>query len=341
MILRPTDCYACFSMLFIRPSREGFADLSTCCTHIDKKVNRLVTAGNLARSWNHSRFQHQRALVHNNNWSFCYGNRCMPFRMFPDFDRLQKSPVISDALKNHRTELSYLPKVLWIITSYDCNNNCSFCYQRRENNSRRMYTLRPNIVSEIKSDLIPQAKKVVFTGGEPLMNDVGLIQFITKQYPSVELGIGTNGVLLHEYGIERIIEEKIHLTISVYGFEKSLYNKITRSTNYDLFIKNINDLLDKDYGENITLDYMVCDKETLAKLPEFLRFLRFNPSLSAIIRDDHWGGPKFQRGLMSICNNGFADILDRINIYVRGQNIFERFLNKVYGKIYDFKTRTI
>jgi sulfatase maturation enzyme AslB (radical SAM superfamily) len=337
-INHPNNCFSCFAMLYIRPTKQGFADISTCCTHIDKKSNRLIIPEGISRAWNHRVFLRQRKLVLNNNWSFCYGNKCMPFRIYPDFERICLDKDIQNALGKGLFYLSYLPKALWITTSYACNNNCPFCYQKMVQADREQFKLNHRIILELKRELIPQAKQIVFTGGEPLLNDIGLIRFVAGNYPQIKLGIGTNGILLNRYGIEQIVKDKIHLTISVYGFEEKLYNRLTRSNNYKIFMNNLNQLIKKGYGQSITLDYMVYDKETLANLSKFLEFIRKNPNLSAIVRDNHWGDTRYQNLILEICNNNFSDILNRVKLYMRGEKKINRFFNKVYSRIYDLKT---
>jgi pyruvate-formate lyase-activating enzyme len=294
-IEQPTNCYACFALLYIRPTREGFADLSTCCTNVEKKANRVTVRSGIASAWNHPNFLRQRALVNAGDWSFCRGHKCMPFRLYPDFEALCNEPEVLRSREAHRCELSYLPRAVWMITSYACNNACPFCYQKNESALRADFTLQPALVSEIRERLIPQAKYVAITGGEPFLNDADLIAYIAEKHPGITLGIGTNGALLHRYGIDRLVRQGIRLTISVYGFEEAVYNTLTRSNNYRLFRANLDALLKKDYAARIRLDYIVMNAATMQNLRLFVittgRGLNFNRrSASCVGRNSRISG---------------------------------------------------
>lgn len=339
MIEKPQDCFACFYMLFIRPTKRGDLDVSTCCTHIDKNANHCVVSSEVNQMWNASAFQYQRTLALRNDWSYCYGNKCMPYRLYPDFNRHGQVDDVQKAITERNTVLSYKPKIVWLTTSYACNNACRFCYQKQCGQRRNEYTIRQELIDEIKQEFIPYATEIILTGGEPLMNDIEMIDYIISKYPNIMLNIGTNGVLLDEFGIEKIMSHQIHLTISVYGFEESTYNKLTQSNHYVRFRSNIDQLLNSHYEDQIILDYIVLNEETWENLSDFFLFLRKYPLLNAIVRDDHWQGVGYQEKIVRLLEGEFQDVRQRVKLYFRGEKRMVRFFSKCYNKFYDMKVK--
>jgi len=330
----PTDCYACYYMMYIFPTECRQAKVSTCCTNIEKKTNYVITPKDIKKTWNSRNFKHQRYLTSQSNWSYCWGHKCMPFRMYPQFNDWKELKDVQKAILSKETTLDYLPKAIWIIPSFECNHFCSFCYQKDVRKNRKAYALSDDLCMEVIKELAPHAKFVAFSGGEPFFTSAHLINHMLDYCPDVQVGVGTNGTLLHKFGLERIIANNMHLTISVYSMEEKTYNQMTGTSNYNYFNDNLMALLAMNYGHNIRLDYMVRDTASLKNMTFFLDFLREHPTLSGIIRDDHWSDARYQKQINTVIAS-YPDLAQRLKLYFRGIHPMMRNLTKLSNVICD------
>ena len=146
------------------------------------------------------------------------------------------------------------------ITDY-CNMRCVYCYGNH-GNYYRTDSLK-NMNYAIASKSIDVALKlyndlrVVFFGGEPLIN-YPLIEQIVKTYKGrVRFCIITNGVLLDERRIRFLGENDFAITVSFEGsFRAQKYRKgINDEDTYEKVISNLRklDLMDYKYSIRMTL----------------------------------------------------------------------------------------
>ena len=92
--------------------------------------------------------------------------------------------------------------VCWDVTSR-CNENCRFCYRNTED---KELTLKENI-KILKNWVDAGAKKITFTGGEPLLykNLFQLASFGKKYSRKLKLSLTTNALLLINWDKEKNI----------------------------------------------------------------------------------------------------------------------------------------
>lgn len=107
---------------------------------------------------------------------------------------------------------------LTLITTYDCNMMCPYCFEENNNNLTYMdITTAKKIIDRVESKIVNdkvEKLNIVFTGGEPLMN-FGIIEYfllllkkLLAKYNKViySTSIITNGTLLNDYIIKSLKE---------------------------------------------------------------------------------------------------------------------------------------
>ncbi|MCK9568090.1 TIGR04084 family radical SAM/SPASM domain-containing protein [Candidatus Pacearchaeota archaeon] len=141
-----------------------------------------------------------------------------------------------------------------IILSEACNSRCRYCYEKSQKEfggelDKKFHfdfsapchsELNVNILKKfIKKDKSP---KIIFYGGEPLLNQEKMIE-IMKQLPDMRYFIQTNGKLLNELP-KQYVQKFSKILISIDGDkERTDFNR--GKGTYDLVIKNI-DLIRKN-----------------------------------------------------------------------------------------------
>ena len=93
-------------------------------------------------------------------------------------------------------------RYVFILTNL-CNLACSFCFQERKKRPDRMST--DNWLDVI--DQIPSNSRITLTGGEPLVFK-NFDKIFKKANEIAETNIVTNGLLLDDVNIERLLEQE-------------------------------------------------------------------------------------------------------------------------------------
>jgi putative peptide-modifying radical SAM enzyme len=135
-----------------------------------------------------------------------------------------------------------------IILSEACNSRCRYCYEKSERefgkeldkkfhfdfSSPCMSDINVNVLKKfIKKDKSP---RIIFYGGEPLMNIEKMIE-IMKQLPDVKYFMQTNGKLLNKIPKE-FMHKFSRILVSIDGDkERTDFNR--GKGTYDLVMKNI------------------------------------------------------------------------------------------------------
>lgn len=133
-----------------------------------------------------------------------------------------------DILEGH---LDYmLIPALRIIMTNECNGKCFFCH--REGNILCKTNYHRMDLETISKKIIPAIhnigiKKVVFTGGEPTMNEdlPEAIRLVKTACQDLQVGVTTNG-----YHIEKLFDVKDYIdriTISISSLNKEVYMHYT------------------------------------------------------------------------------------------------------------------
>ena len=125
--------------------------------------------------------------------------------------------------------------ITWSITS-NCNLRCKHCFR----SEYECNELDQNAIDRF-TDLFIEKKvnRIILTGGEPLTNK-NLFYIVSKLCGKIKIGIATNGVLLNEEIITRLVEYKVKdFQISLDGATE-YYNDFIRGKGiYKKVIENI------------------------------------------------------------------------------------------------------
>ena len=159
-----------------------------------------------------------------------------------------------------------------------CPHNCLFC-------SVKKHPERDPSLGEIKKNirLSSNFDKLIFSGGEPLLRkDIIKIIRFAKKYQN-NISMETNFILANKYLIKQIIKVGLNeLKISFHSSDKSSYEKITQSKDFEKLIKNLKLLKKYDKQIKVTIN-IVITKYNYKNLNKTIRYLENNfPFVSEI-----------------------------------------------------------
>lgn len=134
--------------------------------------------------------------------------------------------------------MDILYSVCWNITDV-CNENCKFCFRKycKENTLEENKKIFDNL-SKIK------IHKLTFSGGEALLyKDLfKLVDYIKQKNPSIILSLTSNGKLINDNIVEKIIEKFDIITFPIDSSKDSINEEIGRGKKH---LGKIIELLEK------------------------------------------------------------------------------------------------
>ena len=133
----------------------------------------------------------------------------------------------------HKLVLKSFPKLLNIIFTNKCNLKCIMCNDNIGNFSFSDKELNDLI------DTMPYLKKLTLRGGEVFIDKriFNVLETAYKEYVQTE--IVTNGLLLNENKIEKIVDYNISMNFSVDSTDKYIYESVRHGANFEKLIENI------------------------------------------------------------------------------------------------------
>lgn len=166
--------------------------------------------------------------------------------------------------------ISSKPRRLTVTLSNRCNLFCIMCLTRYVR-----WEIPKRVIEEIYS-LFPYLEKVMWQGGEVFALDYfEEILSVGFQYPHLRHSIVTNGQLITEKTIEKLVKNNVELTISVDGVSKEVYEYIRRGADFGILLKNLKLIseLKRKHKSNIVLNLNVAImKSNYHQLEEFIDF---------------------------------------------------------------------
>jgi uncharacterized protein len=171
-----------------------------------------------------------------------------------------------------------------ILTTYACNLKCTYCSQEGIESSAKMdmdTALKVSSwLSERMDKIRPETLKVVFYGGEPLLNKEAIkflseLLYIAARRRNIvmESSIITNGVLLDAEFVERLIPLGLKGVRVTLDGDESAHNSKRRFKDgrgtFDLILKNLEKIKGK-VPINLNGNF---DDDTKGKLPNLLDIL--------------------------------------------------------------------
>lgn len=176
---------------------------------------------------------------------------------------------------------------LRISLTDNCNLRCFYCMPEEE------YVFTPpsqlmqvNEIETLAKIFVEEGvTKIRLTGGEPLVRkDASDIILALSKLP-VQLTITTNGTRLHEF-VDTLEQANVHsLNISLDTLKAEKFQRLTRRNQFDIVMKNIRLLLDRNFHVKLNMvvmkgtnedeinDFIEWTKDT----PVHVRFIEFMP----------------------------------------------------------------
>lgn len=328
-------CYRSYYKMTIAPTKEGNAVVTTCWNNIFRPEDRVIIKENIKDAWNSKEFRFQRKLISRGDWGFCKGASCA-FDPFRREDKFLDYSEVKNAIAAKKDSLEYGPKLIAIIPSHGCNCDCYSCFQAPMKNNRIKYSLKDNLLKEIEETIIPSAENVIISGGEPFFTQQSrsFISWIVSNHPDKHVAINTNGSLLHEYGLDKIMGSNFFLTIAVYGMNANTYQTVTKRNIFDIVFRNIRTLIDCRY-KRMQVAFLLTEKSS-HDTEKFCEFIAGNEGMNGLVRNNWYEGTKFW-GLMHRLEEKYADISFRLKFEYQNEAPFKVICRRLYNPIHSFK----
>lgn len=188
------------------------------------------------------------------------------------------NPFLQDTVLNEieilqgKTILESRVKRLWVTVTSRCNIKCRTCGLWSN-----PWDLPRKTAEEVMA-LYPFLERIVWLGGEVfLYAHFDELFARALEFPNIRQQIITNGVILTEEWINRILRWNVELTFSVDGVTKEVYEYIRRGASFERLIKNIqltNDLRQKYHSKTkLRLNTLIM-RSNYHQIEEFIEFAR-------------------------------------------------------------------
>ncbi|MBL7144452.1 MAG: radical SAM protein [Phycisphaerae bacterium] len=193
--------------------------------------------------------------------------------------------------------LSERPFMIHINNTNICNSSCSFCAYKYQSVPPTTMNLQlfKRLVDEYENmggghlSLTPIV-------GEPLVSKdmLACLEYLSSK-PSIRVLMVTNGILIDKYGADVLLDYIHSWTISMSGFDESMYLRMFRTKEYHRVKKNILDLLkansrrSEPRGIQISMRSDKPIKE-LMSYPDFQEVLEYKPAVQFTHKYSDFGG---------------------------------------------------
>lgn len=176
-----------------------------------------------------------------------------------------------------KKEVSDFPLHLDIELTNSCNLKCPMCYRRsmRDKEGLMDFALFKKVVDEGQRYGLPSIN--LSWRGEPLLHpDFFTLVKYAKRRDIIDIRINTNGTLLDDNGLDRLIESRIDRVIfSIDGATKDTYEKVRAGADFSLVTANIRNLIQKRNSvkkENPSVELQIIDmRQTRNEIGDFIR----------------------------------------------------------------------
>ena len=168
------------------------------------------------------------------------------------------------------------PLYTTIATGRRCNLHCAFCLNR--NSPSEAYTdLNLDQFLQFTAPIGKASRIQLYGWGEPLLNTEyrRIFDYVTTKYPGTRIHISTNGTLLTDKWIDRLLAyEKCLINVSINAATAKTYNQITRVNLFNSVVKNISKLVEAKQRNKaddfvITASFVII-KTNIDELPRFV-----------------------------------------------------------------------
>lgn len=157
-----------------------------------------------------------------------------------NLDIKSKNSLLNEIeIADNKLYLRSFPRILKISITKDCNLSCrmcKFCFQETPYGVLTKTNLR------ILQLLFKYAELIEWQGGEPfLYKDFSCLLSLANKN-KVKQNITSNGILLNDDYIKKIVNYNIELTLSIDSVDEKIYEYIRVGSNFKTLLKNIEKL---------------------------------------------------------------------------------------------------
>jgi radical SAM protein with 4Fe4S-binding SPASM domain len=186
--------------------------------------------------------------------------------------------LVKKLYTENATELPTFPLRATIQTTDFCNLNCIMCQIHSQRDKHKLQSMKRANFDLFADKLFPYLVEVHPSNiGEPMISDwFDYLCDKAVEY-GVLLDITSNGTLLTEAKIQKILPNLLDIKISIDGIKKATFERIRKNANYDVVVKNINNLLrlrDQEQSEGTITLQMTLFNFNYKELLDLIRFAK-------------------------------------------------------------------
>ncbi len=171
------------------------------------------------------------------------------------------SVLFNISRKFKTSKVYYEPQKLQLEITNACNLNCIECYRHSVSNLKIGYMKYDNFTKIINQ--FPYLKGIsLFGTGESLLHRefFRMVEYLYNK--NIKIFLTTNGTLLTEENIQKLVNYHIHLTISLDALTKNTYNKVSGKTTipYERILNNIKFFRQYKADYKFTITFMMLNE---------------------------------------------------------------------------------
>lgn len=177
-----------------------------------------------------------------------------------------------------------------IITTYDCNANCEYCFQKRDPKtlSTDQYSIiLKHIINDIENNLETSSIVLTFFGGEPFLENsfTNLVSFLSDLNTQLNVlnrnlkfvtKFVTNGSILTDDMISQLKSFNVSdIQVTLDG-SRELHNYIKKTDIFDTVIDNIRKMINSEIKVVIRINVSKKNKDDITNLLDYLKIKKLH-----------------------------------------------------------------
>ncbi|MFH1776177.1 MAG: radical SAM protein, partial [Candidatus Omnitrophota bacterium] len=190
-----------------------------------------------------------------------------------------KNKALNDAeYSSGQIELKSTPVNITFCANYKCNMQCIFCLERGNDPDFSLDAYKEIFIDKL-GDNMRNATHLFNTGwGEILLSPEieSFLDYLNSMLPDVTKVFTTNGSPLNKNLIERLIEGRYDLQISLHASDPLIHRLLTRTNYYEQiigYIRTINALKKEKNAANLYINLIfIITSLNIENLPSFVDF---------------------------------------------------------------------
>lgn len=177
--------------------------------------------------------------------------------------------MILNELEIYRKQIKLLskPRSITVVLTNKCNLKCKMCYVWKN-----IWSMTDKHIDEIKR-IMPYLEYITWHGGEVFLHNRFLELFDFAQECNIQQEVITNGLLLNDKIIKKMVDFGIQLTISIDGINKDTYEKIRMGASFEKLQNNL--MLIQQYRQKKESNTFRIRMNTILSRDNYLDLLSF------------------------------------------------------------------